>query len=393
MRYRFVKKPGQQKQGLIRRLLSMKNFTQGIPPDPWLIGCVLGLLVFGWVMVYSSSALFAESRYHDQFFFLKKQILWSVLGGMGFIAASNIPLDSWQKTSKLFYALTCITLIIVFLTGPEIAGAKRWFRLGGFSFQPSELAKLTAVILTADYLDRRQSRIKDFKKGLLPLLLIQGFMLGLILIEPDLGTPVLIGSVLFVLLVLGGARWKHFFLLSLMVLPVFLIAIWKVKYRLLRLIAYMDPWADAKGAGYQLVQSLLALGSGGIFGKGLGSSQMKISNLPDCHTDFVFSILGEELGLIGTLVCAALFLFLCLRGLDIARKAPNYFSRMVAAGISLNIGFQAVINMGVACGLFPTKGMPLPFISFGGSSLLFTLISVGILARLSRQEYNLAKTK
>ena len=228
-------------------------------------------------------------------------------------------------------------------------------------------------------------RMDEMKRGLLPVLGLVGAILGLILIEPDLGTPVLMGSVIMALLVLGGARWKHLLALGLSTLPVVIIAVLKVRYRLARLLVYLNPWADPKGTGYQLVQSLIAMGSGGLTGRGLGESRIKISSLPDAHTDFVFSVLGEELGLVGTFACAALFLFLCVRGLNIARETEDNFSKLVAAGMSLTIGFQAIINMGVASGLFPTKGMPLPFISFGGSSLVVALASAGILANISRQ--------
>jgi cell division protein FtsW len=384
MKYRFVQSKAQKKSRLLT-IFSLENLRRGALPDVGLLLCVFGLLVFGWVMVYSASALFAEGRYHDQFFFLKRQILWSCIGLAAFVAAANVPVSFWQSNAKLIYGATLVGLVLVLGLGHEISGAKRWLRFGGIGIQPSELAKVAGVIIISDYLDRRQSRLKDFKKGLLPLLLLMGVLIGLIAVEPDLGTPILISSVFFALLVLGGARWRHFIVLGLVSLPLVVLAVLKVRYRLHRLFAYMDPWSDARGAGYQLVQSLLAMGSGGIFGRGFGSSRIKISNLPDCHTDFVFSILGEELGLIGTLACSGLFLFLSLRGLKISKSAPNHFSKLMAAGISLTIGFQSLINMGVACGLLPTKGMPLPFLSFGGSSLVITLIFVGILAGISRQ--------
>ena len=384
MKYNFVsKKSVEQKK--ITKFFSLSSLMRSPYPDTGLLLCVAGLLVFGWVMIYSSSALFAENRYQDQFFFLKKQLLWSMIGLMAFLAAANIPFSFWQSNIKPIYFVTLALLVLVLLVGPKISGARRWIHVPGFSFQPSEAAKIVMVFLVADYMDRRQSRLKDFKRGLMPLLLLAGTMLGLILVEPDLGTPVLMAGVLFTLLLLGGAQWKHFFLLGLAALPVVVIAVMKVRYRLERLFAYMDPWSDAQGKGYQLIQSLIAMGSGGYFGKGFGNSRLKISNLPECHTDFIFSVLGEELGLIGTLFCASLFLFLCMRALKIAKKAPDAFSRLVAAGIGLTIGYQALINMGVACGLFPTKGMPLPFISFGGSSLLITLFSVGLLANVSRR--------
>ncbi len=382
-RYKFVTKKAEPKK--LSRFLSIGNLLHGPQPDSGLLLCVFGLVVFGWVMVYSSSALFAEQKYHDQFFFLKKQIMWSFIGIGGFLLAANIPFSFWQERVRLFYATTLGLLALVLAIGPKISGARRWLHVPGISFQPSEAAKIVMVFLVADYLDRRQSRMKDFRRGLLPLLGMVGALLALIVVEPDLGTPVLITSVFLCLLILGGARWRHFLLLGLTTLPLIAIAIFKVRYRLERLMAYMDPWNDAQGKGYQLLQSMTAMGSGGIFGKGLGNSKLKISNLPECHTDFIFSILGEEIGLIGTLLCAALFLFLCMRALKISKAAPDFFSRMVAAGIGLTVGFQALINMGVASGLLPTKGMPLPFISFGGSSLFITLFSMGLLANVSRR--------
>lgn len=373
-----------EKKKKLASLFSVQSLLSGMAPDLPLLYCVFGLTLFGWIMVYSSSALMAESRYHDQYFFLKRQMAWSCIAMLFFLAASNIPLRVWQRFTKPIYLITAILLILVLMFGPTIAGAKRWFRFGFGSFQPSEMAKLAVVLMVADYLDRRQSRLKEFKRGLLPLLCLVGVPVGLIVIEPDLGTPVLMSMVCLALLVLGGAKWKHLFVMGLSLLPLMVLAVIKVKYRLARFFAFLDPWADPQGAGYQLVQSLLAMGSGGLFGRGLGNSKLKISSLPDAHTDFVFSVLGEELGLVGTLVCAGLFFFLCMRGLRIAKKAPTLYARLLAAGISLMIGLQALINMGVACGLFPTKGMPLPFISFGGSSLVFLFTSVGILSHISK---------
>lgn len=373
-----------KKKGLLRRLLSIEPLLKGEGTDPTLILSVAGLLVFGWVMVYSSSALLAELRYHDQFYFLKRQILWSLIGGAAFIVSAKLPIKFWQTAARPMYVVALVLLVAVLIFGPTISGARRWIRLPGVGFQPSEIAKIALILIAADYMDRRQSRLRDFKKGLMPLLLLIALPLGLILVEPDLGTPALMASVLGAMLILGGARWSHFFGIIICSFPVLVIAVFTVRYRVQRIFAYLDPWSDAQGKGYQLIQSLLAMGSGGIFGRGLGESKLKVGSLPDCHTDFVFSVLGEELGLIGTLACASLFLMLCLHGLRISRQSRELFPRLVAAGISLTIGFQALINMGVASGLFPTKGMPLPFISFGGSSLVIALTCVGILASISR---------
>lgn len=384
MKYQFVVKR-EKKRERIMSILSLRSLWKGTGPDEGILLSVFGLLVFGWVMVYSSSALFAETRYHDQYFFLKKQVMWSVIGMAAFLVTANLPIGLFQRNAKRIFIATCVGLVLVLFFGRHISGAQRWLRLGPISFQPSELAKMAMVILVADFLDRRQSRLREFNRGLAPLLALVAMPLVLILLEPDLGTPVLMTTVILSLLILGGARWRHLLLMGLSTLPVLVISILKVRYRLERLLVYLNPWSDPKGTGYQLVQSLLALGSGGIFGRGLGQSKIKISNLPDAHTDFVFSVLGEELGLLGTCLCAGLFLFLCTRGLKIAMNAKSLFARLVAAGVSLTIGLQALINMGVACGMFPTKGMPLPFISFGGSSLVIMLISVGLLANVSRE--------
>jgi len=347
----------------------------------------MGLLIFGWVMVYSSSALFAITRYHDQFFFLKRQLLWSVIGIFGFLAAMNTPLSFWQKNAKLFYGGTVVLLLAVLIFGPEVAGARRWLRLGPFRFQPSEMAKLAMVFVVADYMDRRQSRLRDLKKGLVPILFPTGLLLFLIFIEPDLGTPVLMSGVLLVLLILAGARWRHLVVMGLVSLPLLAAAIMKVRYRLDRFFAYLDPWSDPYGRGYQLVQSLLAMGSGGILGRGLGNSRIKISHLPDAHTDFCFFRFGRGVGVAGnTHLRGALFIYLC-------QGFKDTFSSLMAAGIGLMIGFQALINMGVASGLFPTKGMPLPFLSFGGSSLVITFISLGILVRISHSRPSVQETK
>lgn len=354
--------------------------------------CVIALLLFSWVIIYSASAILAENRYGDQYFFLKRQMIWTFLGVIVFAVSSNISLKFWQSMVKPIYFIVLASLIAVLALGPEIAGARRWFRLGSISIQPSELAKLASVLLVADYCDRRQSRMLDFKKGLLPLLILFGVMTGLIFIEPDLGTPFLMSLVFVALLLAGGAQWKHLIGLGMGALALFSLALFQYKYRVARLFAYLDPWSDAQGAGYQLVQSLLAMGSGGIWGRGLGQSRVKISNLPDPHTDFIFSVIGEEMGLIGTIICLGIFVYICMKGLKIAQQAPDVFTRMTAMGISLTIGFQSIINMGVATGLFPTKGMPLPFISFGGSSLLIFMMSMGILFQISHMSRS-AKSK
>ncbi len=377
-----------KKKWPLRSLLSPKIFSPAYSPDFPLLIAVIGLMVFGWVMVYSASALLAENRYGDQYFFFKKQMFYSILGLIGFLVSSNIPIQVWQRSSRIIYWVSVVSLVLVLFIGREVGGAQRWIKLGPLNFQPSELAKLGIIFIVADFMDRRQSRLTDFKKGVLPLIIQFAIPISLILLEPDLGTPVLLSLVVAAMLVIGGAKLKHLLVLAAGAIPLLIMGLFQFRYRVLRLFAYLDPWADPKGKGYQLVQSLLAMGAGGIWGRGLGHSKVKISSLPDPHTDFVFSVLGEELGLIGTIVCASLFFFLCFRGLKIAQNANTCFGRLIATGISLVIGMQALINMGVASGLFPTKGMPLPFVSVGGSSLIIILMSFGIISSIARQSRN-----
>src|ERR1019366_5087448 len=243
--------------------------------------------------------------------------------------------------------------------------------------------KLACIVWMADFLDRHRSQITDLRKGFLPPLVVLGLVCALILKEPDLGTPMLLGVTGLFLLFLSGARTLHIFGSILVSAAPLYYELFHVAYRYRRLMAFMNPWADASGAGYQLTQSLLAFGSGGLLGKGLGMSQLKLLYLPDPHTDFIFPVIGEELGLVGALSVVLVFVFWGLRGWQVAKRAPDLFGQLLAAGITCWVLLQAVINMGVSCGLFPTKGLPLPFVSFGGSSLIITMAAVGILLNIS----------
>jgi cell division protein FtsW len=257
--------------------------------------------------------------------------------------------------------------------------------LGGpFSFQPAEAAKLAMALYLANFLANRGARLREFRRGVVPPLLITGLMFGLILAQPDLGSALSIGLVTFVMLFVGGARVTHLVGLVLIGIPGVLAAILGEEYRRRRLLAFLDPWADPQGAGFHIIQSLLALGSGGLLGVGLGNSRQKFFYLPERHTDFIFSILGEELGLIGTGAVVVLFALFAYRGFRVARRAPDQFSSLLAAGITTMVVLQAVLNIGVTTGVLPITGVPLPFLSFGGSSLLFTMIASGMLLNISQ---------
>ena len=345
----------------------------------------LALLSIGIIMVYSASAILSLEKYNDPYFFLKRQLAWAFLGLSGMLAASRINYRALPRLLKPLLFLTLLLLILVLFPqfGKEIAGARRWLKVGDFTLQPSELAKLVLILYMADALSRKKEKIRSFAYGFLPPLLILGAIFILILLQPDLGTGLIILVVILSMLFVSGVRLAHLFSLFLVAIPSIWLLINKVGYRKRRILVFLDPWSDPQGAGFQIIQSLLALGSGGILGRGLGEGTQKLFYLPAPHTDFIFAILGEELGLVGGMAVIILFGAFIYFGARIARRAPDLFGSLLALGITTWIGLQAMINIGVVTGFLPTKGLPLPFISFGGSSLIFSLIGVGILLSIS----------
>ncbi|MBI4396074.1 MAG: FtsW/RodA/SpoVE family cell cycle protein, partial [Elusimicrobia bacterium] len=265
-------------------------------PDLAVFFLTASLLVFGWVVLYSASALVAESRFGDQYYYLKKQMIWSGIGLAGLLIFSRINLKIVQRSARLIYVGMVVLLGLVLLVGHEVGGAKRWLRVAGLGIQPSEFAKLSIVLLLADFLDRKRSKLSEFWSGFVPPMALVGIVLGLIALERDLGTPLLISLVSVGMIFLAGARYLHLIGIALAALPLLYFALFHVAYRRQRLFAFLDPWKDARGTGYQLVQSLLALGSGGFWGRGSGESTIKMYYLPESQTDFVFSIFGEEFG-------------------------------------------------------------------------------------------------
>ena len=351
---------------------------------PLLVATLL-LLGLGLVLVFSASANMSEERYGSAYLFVRKQIIWDLMGLVALVACMRLDYHWWQKASRVLLAAAFILLAAVLVIGPVVKGARRWIPLGFMNIQPSEVAKLAIIVWLADFLDRHRSQIQDLRKGFLPPLIMLGLLCGLILKEPDLGTPMLLGVTGLILMFLAGARSLHILGMIGLCLPPLYYELFHVGYRYRRLVSFLNPWADASGTGYQLTQSLLAFGSGGLLGKGLGASQLKLLSLPDPHTDFIFPVIGEELGFLGAVTVILTFVFWGLRGWQVARRAPDLFGQLLAAGISCWVLIQATINMGVSCGLLPTKGLPLPFVSFGGSSLIITLCAVGILLNISGQ--------
>jgi cell division protein FtsW len=341
----------------------------------------LMLLGLGLVAIYSASSFIAAQNLGDSHFYLKKQGVFCLVGLFLLILTKNIPSTLYRKLTYPLLLLTLLLLIALFIpgAGTKVGGATRWLRFGGLSFQPSELAKLALAIYMAYSMAKKGANMASFSKGLAPHLVVAGTFMLLILLQPDLGTSVIIGLWLLIIVFVGGVRLFHLFSLLLLSVPALLWLVWQADYRLKRWWAFVNPWEDPQGLGFQIIHSFLAFGSGGIFGVGLGNGKQKLFYLPEPHTDFILSVVAEELGLVALVVVIVLFGILIMRGIKISLEARDLYSSYLALGISSFLGLQVLVNMGVVMGLLPTKGLTLPFISYGGSSLVINLLSVGIL--------------
>jgi cell division protein FtsW len=357
--------------------------------DVWLFGAAVALLSAGVVMVYSASAVVAADRFHDPYFFLKKQLFWALCGAGVLLVALRCDYRWLEKAvaPALIVAGVLLVLVLVPPIGQAINGTRRWIRLGPVSFQPVELAKLALVVYLAAFLAKKRGELNDFRTGALPPLLVGGFMAGLVLLQPDLGNCMTLIVLTFGLLYLAGSPIKHLALVAAPALPLIVLAIWMAPYRMRRITAFVDPWADPRGSGFQIIQSWLALGNGGVLGQGIGASRQKLFYLPEAHTDFIFAVLGEELGFVGAVAIVAVFAVLVWRGLRVGLRAPDAFGAHLALGVTLLLATQTLVNLGVVTGLLPTKGLPLPFISFGGSALLMTMLATGILLNISQHAH------
>ena len=365
-----------------KKATSMKSISYG-----FLCGILL-LLFIGIVMVYSSSsyyALYQDKWGNDTEYLFSKVILWSVVGIVGMLFTMSIDYHKYKKMTPYLVMITLIILVLVLFIGANVNGATRWLRLGPLSFQPSELAKYVVVLNLALLIDRGRNRIKKFKDGVLYYLFIAAVFAGLVLLEHNLSITAIIMMVAYIMINAGGAKPSH----TLPFIPVGLVVglglIFSSKYRLKRFTTFLNPWGDPNGDSYQLIQSLYALGSGGTFGVGLGNSRQKALFMPEPHNDFIFAIIGEELGLIGCLAIIAIFLFVILKGIRIASKARDNYGFLLGIGIISVIAVQSIINIAVVTGSMPVTGVPLPFISYGGTSLVINLCAMGILLNISRQ--------
>jgi cell division protein FtsW len=344
------------------------------------------LIAIGIGMIYSASAVMAQKRFGDSAYFLKRQLLWLAVGVVLLLIFARIDLKTMRSWALPLLLVGVIALVVVLLPaiGVTVKGARRWLKLGLLTVQPGELVKVGTLLYLAHYLAKKGERIENFRVGFVPPLLVIGLILGLVLLEPDLGTAAVIGLVTVCLLFVAGARLGHLTMIALATLPVLYLLITRVGYRRQRMSAFLDPWSDPEGRGFQMIQSFLALGGGGPLGVGLGEGRQKLFFLPEPHTDFVLSMLGEELGFLGTSIVILLLALFVAKGFMIALAAEDPFGRYLALGVSFLVAFHTLINVGAISGLLPTKGLPLPFVSYGGSSLVVNMIGAGMLISVSR---------
>lgn len=366
-------------------LLLNKLLKEQRKPDLPLLFIIVTLLVVGIVMVYSSSYIWSDYKFNDSFYYLKRQLLFAGAGVVAMFFFMVIPYYTWKKYANIILLL-CFTLLLLVLIpgiGMVRGGAQSWIGVGAFSIQPSEFMKLGLIIFLAAILSANQKHITSFKKGFLPCILLVFTAFGLIMLQPDLGTGMVLVLTCMIMIFAAGARLTHFFGLAAIGMLGFVGLIASAPYRISRITAFLNPWEDPLGDGFQIIQSLYAIGPGGLMGLGLGNSLQKYFYLPEPQTDFIFAILGEELGFIGGTIIIILFFLLLWRGIKISLEAPDLFGRFLALGIAGMLAVQAMINISVVIGLIPVTGITLPFLSYGGSSLTLTLCSVGILLNIS----------
>ena len=352
-----------------------------------LLATVGVLNIVGVIMVLSASSVASLTNYGSAWYFFQRQVIWTVLGVIAFAVTARIDYHLWRRlvVPLLVVSFALLVLVLVPGVGVYVAGSRRWLGTGSLRFQPTELVKLALLIFSADVLSRRAADVHDWRKVLRPVLLILAAVAVLVLRQPDLDSTVVLALIVGAVLVVGGVRARHLAVVGGAGVTVAAILAVSEPYRRARVLTYLHPWADAGNSGYQLSQSLIALGSGGLTGVGLGAGRAKWLFLPNAHTDFIFAIIGEEVGLLGCLLVVALFVAFGVLGTRIALRAPDRFGMLLAAGITVWVVGQAVINIGGVVGLLPVSGISLPFVSFGGSALVFTMIGAGLLGSVAHR--------
>jgi len=366
-----------QKIGRVRK--------QPMQYDIALLFPVLFLVGIGIVMVYSASSALALKKFGTSYYFLKKQSIFALLGLVVLVVSCHIPYRAFRSLTYPLLILAWVLLVAILISGfgYSAGGAKRWLRIANFTFQPSEFARFALVIYLAYSMSKKINRINEFKVGFLPHILVLCTFAVLILSQPDFGAVVIFGAITWIMLFVGGARILHLIGSLVLVFPVIYYLMFSADYRIERIMSFMNPWQYSADKGYQVVHSLLAFGTGGIWGTGIGKGYQKLFYLPEPHTDFIFSVIGEELGLFGVLIILGLYTVILWRGISIARNSTDAFGSFVAVGLTAGMGLQICINMGVSLGLLPTKGLTLPFLSYGGTSLLMNMASIGLLMNIA----------
>ncbi len=358
--------------------------THSMRYDVTLLFCVLFLVGIGIVMVYSASSALALKEFGSDTYYLKRQALYAFMGLLALVVCGHIPLGIYRSLAYPLLAFAVFLLLLVPFShlGVASGGAKRWLSLMGVSFQPSEVARQAMILYLAYSMSKKQEQIKDFSIGFLPHVIVLAIMTILILLQPDFGSAVILGVITWILLFVGGVRWRYLLSAILLILPLAYYVLINAEYRIRRITSFLDPWQYPTEDGYQIVHSLMAFGSGGFWGAGIGRGYQKLFYLPEPHTDFIFSVIGEELGLVGIFVILSLYTLILWRGVHIALNADNSFAAFMAMGITTAILLQVCVNMGVTLGLLPTKGLTLPFLSYGGTSLLVNMASIGVLIHI-----------
>jgi cell division protein FtsW len=353
--------------------------------DKLLFLATLLLVCTSVVMVYSASAVMASQDFKSPYIFLFKQATWALVGLFLVQLVMRIDYHNYRQPTVIWVglAIVCLALVAV-LFGRPVKGANRWLHLFGLGIQPSELAKICVIVFVAALLDRRMEKIDEPVHTLVPIGSVVAVIVGLILVQPDLGTAVSIVVITGVMIFAAGINYRYVFGLGLAVVPAFYALVWTSDYRWKRITAFMDPWKDPLGDGFQMIQSMIAVSTGGVFGRGLMSGVQKLFYLPEPHNDFIYAVISEELGFLGATVLVACFCVISWRGLRTALRAPDRFGAFLALGLTTMIAFQAFFNISVVLGLLPTKGIPLPFVSYGGSSLLISLVGMGMLLNVSQ---------
>ena len=360
---------------------------------------VLMLTAIGIIMVYSASSVLAFKKFGTDYFFLKKQALFAIAGLMALVGFRHFPYGYFKIMAYplLIFALILLGAIFIPGLGYSAGGSARWLRFGGFTVQPSEFARLSMIIYLSYSIDKKSDNLSNFYIGFLPHVIVLGIFTTLLFLQPDFGSVVILSAITWFMLFVGGVRILHLVPSVLLLLPLAYIYMVSAEYRVKRLMSFWDPWQYPADGGYQIVHSLMAFGTGGIWGAGMGKSYQKLYYLPEPHTDFIFSVIGEELGLLGVLIILVMYALILWRGIKIAKNTDDNFGAFLATGITSAIGIQVCVNMGVTLGILPTKGLTLPFLSYGGTSLLVNMASMGILMnignRTSNTEHRISNTE